>query len=167
MSPPGSDGFQLAVLKENKEHLCCSRGVFLLKPYYKTLFLLLSCSRNREWNGLNGNRALNLQVSNWFGNKRIRYKKNMGKFQEEANIYAAKTAVDATNVVAQGNRANSPSTPNSGKEEHFGSLQFPLVTASAVNYRRLEMWEILETLEIKDRYIHFCTEFSFRFFVFL
>uniref|UniRef100_A0A8C9FB57 PBX homeobox 4 n=1 Tax=Pavo cristatus TaxID=9049 RepID=A0A8C9FB57_PAVCR len=53
------------------------------------------------------------QVSNWFGNKRIRYKKNMGKFQEEANIYAAKTAVDATNVVAQGNRANSPSTPNS------------------------------------------------------
>nr|XP_044989579.1 pre-B-cell leukemia transcription factor 4 [Jaculus jaculus] len=27
------------------------------------------------------------QVSNWFGNKRIRYKKNMGKFQEEATIY--------------------------------------------------------------------------------
>nr|1PUF_B Chain B, Pre-B-cell leukemia transcription factor-1 [Homo sapiens] len=27
------------------------------------------------------------QVSNWFGNKRIRYKKNIGKFQEEANIY--------------------------------------------------------------------------------
>lgn len=41
----------------------------------------------------------------------------MGKFQEEANIYAAKTAVDATNVVAQGNQANSPSTPNSGKRE--------------------------------------------------
>lgn len=39
----------------------------------------------------------------------------MGKFQEEANIYAAKTAVDATNVVAQGNQANSPSTPNSGE----------------------------------------------------
>ncbi|XP_029816305.1 pre-B-cell leukemia transcription factor 1-like, partial [Manacus vitellinus] len=55
------------------------------------------------------------QVSNWFGNKRIRYKKNMGKFQEEANIYAAKTAVDATNVVAQGNQGNSPSTPNSGE----------------------------------------------------
>jgi len=32
------------------------------------------------------------QVSNWFGNKRIRYKKNIGKFQEEANLYAAKTA---------------------------------------------------------------------------
>lgn len=36
------------------------------------------------------------QVSNWFGNKRIRYKKNIGKFQEEANIYAVKTAVSVT-----------------------------------------------------------------------
>ncbi|XP_069793734.1 pre-B-cell leukemia transcription factor 1 isoform X8 [Narcine bancroftii] len=53
------------------------------------------------------------QVSNWFGNKRIRYKKNIGKFQEEANLYAAKTAVTATNAAAQGSRANSPSTPNS------------------------------------------------------
>jgi hypothetical protein len=31
-------------------------------------------------------------VSNWFGNKRIRYKKNIGKAQEEANLYAAKKA---------------------------------------------------------------------------
>ncbi|KAI6214910.1 Homeobox domain-containing protein [Aphelenchoides besseyi] len=30
------------------------------------------------------------QVSNWFGNKRIRYKKNIAKSQEEANLYAAK-----------------------------------------------------------------------------
>lgn len=35
---------------------------------------------------------MNLQVSNWFGNKRIRYKKNIGKAQEEANLYAAKKA---------------------------------------------------------------------------
>ncbi|CAG2222811.1 PBX1 [Mytilus edulis] len=35
------------------------------------------------------------QVSNWFGNKRIRYKKNIGKAQEEANMYAAKTAAAA------------------------------------------------------------------------
>ncbi|KAM9325802.1 LOW QUALITY PROTEIN: pre-B-cell leukemia transcription factor 2 [Gastrophryne carolinensis] len=51
------------------------------------------------------------QVSNWFGNKRIRYKKNIGKFQEEANIYAVKTAVSA----AQGGHsgANSPTTPTS------------------------------------------------------
>lgn len=30
------------------------------------------------------------QVSNWFGNKRIRYKKNIAKAQEEATIYASK-----------------------------------------------------------------------------
>ncbi|KYM95082.1 Homeobox protein extradenticle, partial [Cyphomyrmex costatus] len=35
------------------------------------------------------------QVSNWFGNKRIRYKKNIGKAQEEANLYAAKKAAVA------------------------------------------------------------------------
>ncbi|NXR66756.1 PBX3 factor, partial [Rhadina sibilatrix] len=58
------------------------------------------------------------QVSNWFGNKRIRYKKNMGKFQEEANIYAAKSAVDAA-AVAQGNQGNSPSTPNSASSGSF------------------------------------------------
>lgn len=47
------------------------------------------------------------QVSNWFGNKRIRYKKNIGKFQEEANLYAMKTALGAR----QGE--DSPHTPNS------------------------------------------------------
>ena len=36
-------------------------------------------------------------MSNWFGNKRIRYKKNIGKAQEEANLYAAKTAAAAAN----------------------------------------------------------------------
>ncbi|KAG7265025.1 hypothetical protein CRUP_007244 [Coryphaenoides rupestris] len=54
------------------------------------------------------------QVSNWFGNKRIRYKKNIGKFQEEANLYAMKTAVDAASVSSQASQANSPGTPNSG-----------------------------------------------------
>lgn len=37
-------------------------------------------------------------MSNWFGNKRIRYKKNIGKAQEEANLYAAKTAAAAAAV---------------------------------------------------------------------
>lgn len=58
------------------------------------------------------------QVSNWFGNKRIRYKKNIGKFQEEANLYAAKTAVTATQAVAaavHNGQDTSPATPNSGK----------------------------------------------------
>ncbi|XP_018414561.1 PREDICTED: pre-B-cell leukemia transcription factor 1 isoform X1 [Nanorana parkeri] len=65
------------------------------------------------------------QVSNWFGNKRIRYKKNIGKFQEEANIYAAKTAVTATNVSVHGSQANSPSTPSSAgnKQTERGALQ--------------------------------------------
>lgn len=57
-------------------------------------------------------------MSNWFGNKRIRYKKNIGKFQEEANLYAAKTAVTAAHAVAaavQNNQTNSPTTPNSGE----------------------------------------------------
>ncbi|XP_073808015.1 pre-B-cell leukemia transcription factor 1 isoform X4 [Danio rerio] len=65
------------------------------------------------------------QVSNWFGNKRIRYKKNIGKFQEEANLYAAKTAVTAAQAVAaavQNSQNNSPATPSSGfqmKDEEF------------------------------------------------
>lgn len=35
------------------------------------------------------------QVSNWFGNKRIRYKKNIAKAQEEASMYAAKATIDS------------------------------------------------------------------------
>ena len=37
-----------------------------------------------------------LQVSNWFGNKRIRFKKNISKGQEEANMYAAKLVQQST-----------------------------------------------------------------------
>jgi len=36
------------------------------------------------------------QVNNWFGNKRIRYKKNIVKAQEEANKYAAKAAATSS-----------------------------------------------------------------------
>lgn len=45
------------------------------------------------------------QVSNWFGNKRIRYKKNIGKAQEEASMYAAK------NAAAQGNDCSAVGSP--------------------------------------------------------
>ena len=55
------------------------------------------------------------QVSNWFGNKRIRYKKNMRKFQEEATIYTAKTAVDATKVRGPGCQASCPSMSHSSE----------------------------------------------------
>jgi hypothetical protein len=52
------------------------------------------------------------QVCNWFGNKRIRYKKNLGKAQEEANMYAAKAAAAAVNPGGDG---GSP----------WGGSQFP------------------------------------------
>ncbi|XP_030896338.1 pre-B-cell leukemia transcription factor 4 [Leptonychotes weddellii] len=64
------------------------------------------------------------QVSNWFGNKRIRYKKNMGKFQEEATIYTTKMEVDATKVGGLGSQASCPSTPSPGP-----SGPFPLTSA--------------------------------------
>ncbi|XP_076584747.1 pre-B-cell leukemia transcription factor 1-like [Chaetodon auriga] len=51
------------------------------------------------------------QVANWFGNKRIRYKKNMAKLQEEANHY---TQMSAVSMSSQASQANSPATPNSG-----------------------------------------------------
>jgi len=44
-------------------------------------------------------------VTNWFGNKRIRYKKNIGKVQEEASLYLAKTAASRTQNISY-----SPST---------------------------------------------------------
>lgn len=49
------------------------------------------------------------QVSNWFGNKRIRYKKNIAKAQEEANMYAAKKAsagIGRTEMPYRGRRCN-------------------------------------------------------------
>ncbi|XP_077432702.1 pre-B-cell leukemia transcription factor 2 [Vanacampus margaritifer] len=58
------------------------------------------------------------QVSNWFGNKRIRYKKNIGKFQEEANLYAMKNALGAR----QGD--DSPHTPNSTGSGSFSTDLF-------------------------------------------
>ncbi|XP_035949871.1 pre-B-cell leukemia transcription factor 4 isoform X1 [Halichoerus grypus] len=64
------------------------------------------------------------QVSNWFGNKRIRYKKNMGKFQEEATIYTTKMEVDTTKVGGLGSQASCPSTPSPGP-----SGPFPLTSA--------------------------------------
>lgn len=49
------------------------------------------------------------QVSNWFGNKRIRYKKNIGKAQEEANLYASKLANQAAQGIGGMRRdSNSP-----------------------------------------------------------
>lgn len=81
------------------------------------------------------------QVSNWFGNKRIRYKKNIGKFQEEANLYAVKTAVDAANVSAQASQANSPATPNSGR------IRCTVTAAQTRNARRPAVAALLAFLD--------------------
>ena len=55
------------------------------------------------------------QVSNWFGNKRIRFKKNVSKGQEEANLYTAKLAGTAMagmqNAGAGGGPTRSPTMP--------------------------------------------------------
>ena len=55
----------------------------------------ISVSQVCSLEAVNGNETLSSQVSNWFGNKRIRYKKNIVKAQEEANMYAAKAAAAA------------------------------------------------------------------------
>lgn len=73
------------------------------------------------------------QVSNWFGNKRIRYKKNVGGAQEEANLYAAKNAAAAASVAAQqqhdpqsnqsqqsSTNVSAPSTPTSNNQGSGG-----------------------------------------------
>lgn len=51
------------------------------------------------------------QVANWFGNKRIRYKKNVAKLQDEANLYTSRSGAG---VSSQTSQVNSPATPNSG-----------------------------------------------------
>merc|ERR1719147_564583 len=57
------------------------------------------------------------QVCNWFGNKRIRYKRNIGKAQEEANMYAAKAA-------AAGSESPGPMM-SPGSEWSGGGMSFP------------------------------------------
>lgn len=82
------------------------------------------------------------QVSNWFGNKRIRYKKNIGKFQEEANLYAAKTAQAAVSADMSGGRMFSPgsqggppgSPPQSGPIHGSPDSSTPTSPTSGHNY---------------------------------
>ncbi|EDL28758.1 mCG23084, isoform CRA_c, partial [Mus musculus] len=53
------------------------------------------------------------QVSNWFGNKRIRYKKNTGKFQEEATMYTGKAST-VTKARRPRGQSSCQSTPSPG-----------------------------------------------------
>ena len=77
-----------------------------------------SKSRNllpiRENGRENWNTLITFQVSNWFGNKRIRYKKNIVKAQEEANTFATKKALELSND-SSNSACNSPyPTPSGG-----------------------------------------------------
>jgi len=66
-------------------------------------------------------------VSNWFGNKRIRYKKNIVKAQEEANMYAAKTA-----AAAAANFHHSPTSTDGSSQGSKPSLC--IFTLSVIPY---------------------------------
>merc|ERR1719419_2034318 len=63
------------------------------------------------------------QVCNWFGNKRIRYKRNIGKAQEEANMYAAKAAAEAARVGASPGPLMSPGSW--GGSQYSGEGGYP------------------------------------------
>ncbi|TRY74856.1 hypothetical protein TCAL_07114 [Tigriopus californicus] len=52
------------------------------------------------------------QVSNWFGNKRIRYKKNISKAQEEANGYTGKPTMQSQHLEDYGLMLPPPSEWN-------------------------------------------------------
>merc|ERR1719367_31275 len=60
------------------------------------------------------------QVSNWFGNKRIRYKKNIVKAQEEANMYAAKAAAAAAAPSGGGSPWGGSPFPSGGSGSGVG-----------------------------------------------
>ena len=64
-----------------------------------------------------------IQVSNWFGNKRIRYKKNIVKAQEEANAFATKKALQISND--DSNSGVESPYPGSGVVSHSMMLPPP------------------------------------------
>ncbi len=55
-------------------------------------------------------------MSNWFGNKRIRYKKNIVKAQEEANAFATKRAIEQSAV--EGGLGGPPGSPYPSPMHH-------------------------------------------------
>ena len=63
------------------------------------------------------NNVSHFQVSNWFGNKRIRYKKNIVKAQEEANMYAAKAAAAAAGSPGGGSPWGGSPYPGGGSSD--------------------------------------------------
>lgn len=85
-----------------------------------------------------------LQVSNWFGNKRIRYKKNIGKAQEEANLYAAKKAAGASPYSGTPTPMMSPAPPQDSMGYSMGSAydQGSAYDASSCGYDPMHAQEL-------------------------
>lgn len=84
---------------------------------------------------------LSVQISNWFGNKRIRYKKNIGKAQEEANMYAAKAASGGGPA---GQVQGQPGVPSSGQGMH-GFLKISLRLSACC------LWAVLFYINVHVR----------------
>ena len=81
-------------------------------------------------------------MSNWFGNKRIRYKKNIVKAQEEANAFATKKALEndqfsSASYPTASASANWPVPPTSNPASNFftqptqppNGISWPPITA--------------------------------------
>ncbi|GFN79638.1 pre-b-cell leukemia transcription factor 1 [Plakobranchus ocellatus] len=90
------------------------------------------------------------QVSNWFGNKRIRYKKNIGKAQEEANLYAAKAASAASSQMvgdpASPTGSSNYSLPSSQAQMPGQGGMYPMNLNGGENYPGGDnSWELEDT----------------------
>ena len=83
------------------------------------------------------------QVSNWFGNKRIRYKKNIGKAQEEANLYAAKAA-SAASAQQLVQAVSDPSSPGQCVRERGWKMCMCMYLGGGCG------WE----MEVEDAYVY-------------
>ncbi|XP_070531692.1 pre-B-cell leukemia transcription factor 1-like isoform X2 [Ptychodera flava] len=80
------------------------------------------------------------QVSNWFGNKRIRYKKNIGKAQEEANLYAAKTAAAAAAASTQHSPTGQPQSTGSSQSGTGSSGSYQMTSQSQMMGAQQDMF---------------------------
>ena len=90
MKPSPLLGFHCIRSHLSFEKQCLQSGLEFRSHFLFILLLLAADGRDGVRRVEINKSGLQLQVSNWFGNKRIRYKKNIGKAQEEANLYAAK-----------------------------------------------------------------------------
>ncbi|KAJ8963616.1 hypothetical protein NQ314_005516 [Rhamnusium bicolor] len=83
------------------------------------------------------------QVSNWFGNKRIRNKKNIGKAQEEANLYAAKKVAGASPYGGTSTPMMSPAPPQDSMGYSMGSTyESAAYDASSCGYDSMHAQEL-------------------------